>query len=79
MSATRYAIALAPLIAILAFTFAILQLWTSFVAFRMGNWQFGLFYVVFGIGGIALAIALMRVRFRFGKELKDRDSRGQSS
>ena len=77
MSTSRYAIAFAPLIAILAFTFAVLQLWTSFVAFRMGNWQFGLFYAVFGIGGIALAIALMRVRFRFGKD--SRDSRGQST
>lgn len=76
MRPARYAISFAPFIAALAIGFAALHLWTSFLAFQRGNWQFGVFYLVFGIGGVAMAMALWRVRKRFDLLQKERQGPG---
>lgn len=76
MSTARFAIAFAPFIALLALGFGALQMYTSFLAFQRGNWQFGLFYLLFGIGGVALAMALWSARKKFEKLRNDEEAGG---
>jgi hypothetical protein len=62
MRFARIIAAIAPLLAALTLAFGGLHLYYGIVAARAGNWPFALFYAVFGIAGIALAVALWRVR-----------------
>jgi hypothetical protein len=54
--------ALLPLAAILVGGFALVHLWAGIAALRAGNGSFGALYGVLGVGGIALAGALVRLR-----------------
>ena len=63
---TRFALALTPLLVVLAFGFGGLQLYTAVAALRVGNFPFAAIYALMGIGGVALGIALWRARKKFG-------------
>jgi hypothetical protein len=62
---SRYALALTPILVILAFGFAGIQLYYALALLRAGNFPFAGIYSLMGIGGIALGIALWRARRKF--------------
>jgi len=64
-SRTRYALALTPILVIIAFGFGVLQLYYALALLRAGNYPFAAIYSLMGIGGIALGIALWRTRRKF--------------
>jgi hypothetical protein len=56
----RLALSLAPILVALTFGFALYYAYGAALAARAGNWPFVAFYVVLGIGGVALGMALLR-------------------
>ena len=56
----RLVIGLAPLLIALTFGFALYHAYLAAVMARAANWPFALFYLVLGIGGLALSLALLR-------------------
>lgn len=60
----RFALAFAPLLAILALGFGALQMYAAYEAARLGSVPFALIYGLMGVGGVALAVALWSVRRR---------------
>ena len=62
---TRFALALTPILVILAFGFGGLQLYYALALLRARNFPFAAIYCLMGIGGIALGIALWRTRSKF--------------
>jgi hypothetical protein len=53
---------LAPIVALLTGAFALYQLWVAGVALRLERWGFAVFYLVFGLAGLAVTTALWRLR-----------------
>jgi hypothetical protein len=54
--------ALMPLLALLTGLFALYQLWVAGIALRLRNYPFTAFYLLFGLGGLAVSTALWRHR-----------------
>ena len=54
--------ALVPLLALLTGCFALYQLWVAGLALRLRNYPFAAFYLLFGLGGLAVCSALWRHR-----------------
>lgn len=67
MQLARIMIAIAPLLAVITTVFGAVQIYVGIVAARAGSLALGLFYGAFGIGGIALGMALLRLR----KQVRD--------
>lgn len=53
---------LAPILCLLTGAFALYQLWVAGIALRIQNWGFAVFYLVFGLAGLAVTTALWRMR-----------------
>jgi hypothetical protein len=56
-SSLRY---LLPVAALFTGGFGLYYAWWGVIAFRRGNAPFALFYAVYGLGGVVLALALWR-------------------
>jgi len=61
----RYALALTPLLVLFAFGFGAYQLYMAALLFRAKAFVFGAIYCLMGVGGVALGIALWRLRKKF--------------
>lgn len=66
----RLAISLAPFLIALTFGFAIFHAYAAAIAARAANWPFALFYLVLGIGGLALSLALLRAYRRVRAQVR---------
>jgi hypothetical protein len=54
--------ALVPVLSLLTGCFALYQLWVAGLALRLRNYPFAAFYLLFGLGGLAVCTALWRHR-----------------
>ena len=54
--------ALLPVLALVTGCFALYQLWVAGIALRRANYPFAAFYLLFGLGGLAVSTALWRHR-----------------
>jgi hypothetical protein len=54
----RFTVYFLPAIAVAAVVFGLFYAWTAFQTFRRGEIGVGVFLLVFGLGGVALGIAM---------------------